>query len=1175
MLTAFDDCSFVRHFARLPLSMRNAEESKQLRDRLRRRPGSATGQRAARVQSPPLRPPSPLPRPASPPRPLSPSAVVRVGGGYELPENGHTPLFRAYVQSEELRLRAVLTLQARARGWRARCLARALRAGAAEDALREEAHSAQPDDDDCWSLQPQPAAAAEPRRVEPEEAGVPDEVAGESWRSARVSQPATAEDATAEDEEVASIALPALRAQGAGALSPAEAHCQHCQEEIACAAPLTDALPTHCTPLPPPLPARSRSPPVRVLSRRLTGGERRASVSEGSSEVSAEPPLEQSSWSREPLPPPSWLGVPSVLAAPPAAAPPPTSAPAPQPETAARDQRRAPGPPLGAEADALRWWESFAAAQRRRHTPLRTATGQGRGGLAVAAASQPFRVRVLQLSNLPLPPAAAALLASGGALLARLSVSLFDGARGEFFGATATSAAVPLTRMQAGPDGSGDLYQAALGHEFYLHTAAVDPRLRLVFELALRDARGGGAGAQHASGWASVPLQVGPSSACACALRQGTARSLLLGPPHAHAPRQPPLAHAALSYSVCCASQFAPLMGLLPCDFPICERDIVPGVRGVRGAAADPGDDGGGGMEEATRTPLHAPVVARTRHLALRDIRLSLHPSAIGASLALRVGAHNGRAFCAAPHIEWLTAAGGRGTLLHPINGPVLVECPQDALCALVWELLQLPFGGESSRPPALDAQVLAWGASLVFTHAHAHGGDEAEEGAPALAAGEHSVRLREARGRSLRDGVATGAPGGAGVQAHGCATLQFQLDDAQPVNAADTAQLPAEAVVAAAATPELSEEPSPPRARLARLSAAAAALRRSVLDAHEEQLQALAALHAEQLRAARASLDCGDRTLSSVATQQARQMDALACQLRARLATLNQSQHFEEEEEEPSTHAHRSDEEQMGDDAGGPAAASWHGLPPARPPSPPRIGRSASLRVRATQRSAAVLERTASDLGRIVNDLLSDADGQIGADDAVVPEPLPGRSVAEADTADMAPPGAASPRRSPSPIRADVALACDGDIPESPAAGGGDNLAAARERRRREIILATLRHGLAPLQEREVKRAGIVRRIFDVCLADGLLKKITHTNDAPEPRRWCLRSSHPELMTLSPEDAVTVHAGCEVAVAVTLAPAPLWATACSSPDGVADVLVFVNDEADNNEAVFRLRVKR
>jgi hypothetical protein len=63
--------------------------------------------------------------------------------------------------------------------------------------------------------------------------------------------------------------------------------------------------------------------------------------------------------------------------------------------------------------------------------------------------------------------------------------------------------------------------------------------------------------------------------------------------------------------------------------------------------------------------------------------------------------------------------------------------------------------------------------------------------------------------------------------------------------------------------------------------------------------------------------------------------------------------------------------------------------------------------------------------------------------------------------------------------------------------------------------------------------------------------------------------------MTVSPEGDVCVPPGGSIDIATQFAPADAWATPCATPGGVADVLIFLNDEDDHNEAVFRLRVRQ
>jgi hypothetical protein len=186
---------------------------------------------------------------------------------------------------------------------------------------------------------------------------------------------------------------------------------------------------------------------------------------------------------------------------------------------------------------------------------------------------------------------------------------------------------------------------------------------------------------------------------------------------------------------------------------------------------------------------------------------------------------------------------------------------------------------------------------------------------------------------------------------------------------------------------------------------------------------------------------------------------------------------------------------------------------------------------------------------------------------------------------------------RSPSPIRALPQLAemqrmrmqqqlattsgpdgsslMDADDPIECALTRTADLANVRRRHKHDVIMATLRQGLQTLPERPLAvRTRLAQRTFEVTLSEGLLKKIQHTNNSMGARTWHLRSSHPDLVTLSPEGEVSISPGGSVDIALQFAPAPAWRVPCASADGVADVLVFINDAADNNEAVFRLRVR-
>jgi Xaa-Pro aminopeptidase len=70
--------------------------------------------------------------------------------------------------------------------------------------------------------------------------------------------------------------------------------------------------------------------------------------------------------------------------------------------------------------------------------------------------------------------------------------------------------------------------------------------------------------------------------------------------------------------------------------------------------------------------------------------------------------------------------------------------------------------------------------------------------------------------------------------------------------------------------------------------------------------------------------------------------------------------------------------------------------------------------------------------------------------------------------------------------------------------------------------------------------------------------------------RTFKLRSSHPVLATLQPE-LVTLAPGAEVAIAVQLSPLEEWGPVARS--GAEDVLIFLTDEDDIKEAVFKCRV--
>ena len=134
---------------------------------------------------------------------------------------------------------------------------------------------------------------------------------------------------------------------------------------------------------------------------------------------------------------------------------------------------------------------------------------------------------------------------------------------------------------------------------------------------------------------------------------------------------------------------------------------------------------------------------------------------------------------------------------------------------------------------------------------------------------------------------------------------------------------------------------------------------------------------------------------------------------------------------------------------------------------------------------------------------------------------------------------------------------------------------AAARERRKRDVILATLRAGLPALPERSGAapgRGALVRRRFEVALRPEAqsFAKFTHTNASDAARLFRLRSSHPAVVTLSPE-AMTLPPRGEGLFGVAFAPAEEWRL--DSSGGSADVLIFVNDESDTNVNMFKIRV--
>ena len=881
--------------------------------------------------------------------------------------------------------------------------------------------------------------------------------------------------------------------------------------------------------------------------------------------------------SRASLPPPRWLTMPPPIipitlqrdeTVETSTAP--VETPAVQTLVDSSHRRRMPGLPHGAEADALRAWEIFRQAQSQRCTPLRMGSTCGKTSalLAVLPTSRPVCVRLDVLHNLPVPHAAAAALSSGCALLAQFTISMFDASSCAFFGATAVTQPVPLSPQPCvgSYDDGETLYTAHLHAQAYFHSQVADSRCLLVFDCQLVDPSS--LQVIHEAGWAAIPL-VQPSLGSRpggglipagitadVALRQGASRALLS---RSH-PRTPPLGFAHLLYGVHACPAFAPCCGLVPPNFVVTSSDVIPGI-----------NTGNASLEMAQLRPI--------RRVAIQSIELTLESQLEAANtlrFAVRITAHNGLSFCSAPVCEWLVRRPEDGIFVTDVltreSAALEVDCPQCAQCALVWELLASPQAlAVADRRPTLDAPVLASGIALVFgggpdddrgtsdeADAAGNRGDSDEQNGHLLR-GSHTALLRPtADRRRIYEGaspVAVAAWSSDGL----VATVIFEVDDAN--------QLRLDTIAAAAGTPELSEEPVIRSSRRPRVSASCDVIRRSVMDAHEEQLAALATLHAEQLRAARATLDISDKTLGMVASQQARQLDALASQLRTKLELLEQM---------------AFDDELVADSA----AALSQTQCPVHVPSPPP-GRSQSLRIRARQRH---LAQATSDAATMPTD-----DDAVERHDAAAVSFTAFENVPPAKQHAL-PLLIATHSRSPSPIRALPQLAemqrmrmqqqlattsgsdgsslMDADDPIECATCTAD-MANVRRRHKHDVIMATLRQGLQILPERPLAvRTRLAQRTFEVTLSDGLLKKIEHTNNSMEARTWHLRSSHPDLLTLSPEGEVSIPPGSSVDIALQFAPAPAWRVPCASADGVADVLVFINDAADNNEAVFRLRVR-
>lgn len=593
---------------------------------------------------------------------------------------------------------------------------------------------------------------------------------------------------------------------------------------------------------------------------------------------------------------------------------------------------RAPGPPSGVEAAALRRWVRFALECRSGYAP------PARTGAFAAHASRPLRVRLFGIAQAPLPTHLARAAARGAPLSARVRVALYDASRAAFVGAAAYTPLAPATLDRSAVDGgpgpacSARFDAAAV---LYLHSRAADARARLVLELLLSAPGCDEACVGHAAPPLLLPASPGPKAMCGgdaaeAGLRPGPAAALAAGGRHR---RSPPLGSARFVYAVEAAPKLAPVAILLPPEAPVSEADAVPGVRGEGGAdggfeltdldtldeAGFGADDSGHAAEDAAvaaiakrpRTPLEAPALAPRRTLALRDVAVEVPAAALAAlraghapgdplRLALRVAAHSGRSFVGTPAAVALRdgdASGGEdgsATFVaiqsrDPASSALQLACPADGRCALVWELLHLPAGAADDDAGA--AACAAWGAALVFGAKHGDDGvssasddDDTDHAAhDALLPGSYAAPMRGGPGPWLRDGALLTWPESASSPSS--PVLRFRVDDA-------VAEARRRARASAAAReaedgPEASEEPRfasrAPRSSVPQL-------RQSLVLAHERQRAAVAALHTEQLRAIRASITGvidPHGTLKAVADKQAQEMEALSEQLRQRLARL------------------------------------------------------------------------------------------------------------------------------------------------------------------------------------------------------------------------------------------------------------------------------------------------
>ena len=213
---------------------------------------------------------------------------------------------------------------------------------------------------------------------------------------------------------------------------------------------------------------------------------------------------------------------------------------------------------------------------------------------------------------------------------------------------------------------------------------------------------------------------------------------------------------------------------LLPPDFLVSARDVVPGLRRARA---------NGGGARGARTALLPPRLARVAALELSALSVHLPDGFLEAAvrrlaaaggeghashaalaeleprLWLRASVHNGRCFVGPPvalaPLALAAAPGRRGQhRLTAGGGAVLAWVPIDPLVAIVLELLYVPVGHSSDPSSGGGGDggggggpvVLAWGAVSPF------GEDQnRSREAPGAAARTHRLPLRSGPGRWLR----------------------------------------------------------------------------------------------------------------------------------------------------------------------------------------------------------------------------------------------------------------------------------------------------------------------------------------------------------------------------------------------------------------------------------------